>query len=201
MADETKPNTDSKPTEREIDVGAGVKVRMSEGEAEKYISWQKERNETFNTYKSKNDELESKRKAAEDRAILKEREAQQLEMMKAGEMDKLKESITAEYKNKIAQLESKIVDYSIKDTIKSIENVNPNAVDDIMVLVKSKGVKVEGDNIIVNEKKLDEALKEIINGRDYFKTVKTTVGTGSGVKTPQGKNVQQKSIGELLLSK
>lgn len=140
--------------------------------------------------KNKYTELVKEKENALNQYQKTEKEKREIEMAKAGELEALKESIASEWQEKIKNVENernemknKILDSEIRNTIASVEGVNTNAIDDIFLKIKYSNPEFSEDgNIKVGEKELSEAVKEVVDSKDYYRVVKTPSGTGPSTK-------------------
>jgi len=160
-----------------------------------------------NSLKLKLDEVVKQTELSKQEIQKTQKEKEQLELMKNGELNALKESLASEWQEKTNALEnektellSKIVDSEIKSTIASVENVNKDAIDDIFLRLKSQNPTLVENTIKVGDDDLASAVKKVVDSKDYFRVVKSPVGTGSSVTPVIPSKTDTRSLMERILS-
>lgn len=159
----------------------------------------------YDTLKAQLDAIVKEKTLKDQEAEKIAREKEQLELAKNGELEALKQSLSTEWQDKITALEEerkqltdKILDGEIKSTIGSIENVNRDAIDDIFLKIKTQNPTIVEDGIKVGEKALADVVKETVESKDYYRVVKSPVGTGDGVKPSENHPTEVKSAHEMI---
>ena len=182
--DQDEPITETKG----VDLG-GQSIQLPTELADAIIAFRDETKNSsrseIDSMKSQLDELVKEKTLSAQAAEKAQKEKEQLELAKKGELEALKESIASEWQDKMKaieeernQLVGKILDGEIKGAISQVENVNPDAVDDIFLRIKTANPELADDGIKVGDKPLADAVKEIVEAKDYYRIVNSPKGTG-----------------------
>lgn len=120
-------------------------------------------------------DLQDKVAKAEMEAKSINEKAKLLELMKTQDIQAVEETVSAKYKEKISQYESKIFKGEIKSLLAS-NGVLPTAIDDAATLaLQGVQVSLNADKVMIGDKDADTYIKEFIAVRPHLQSVKQSV--------------------------
>lgn len=184
------------PTELEVDLPGGVKIKLAKDVAEKVIAGRQASKAEVATLNQKLGAIEAEKRAAEEARDAEKRAKEHAEAVRTGDVEKARELAAKGANEKLTKLATKFRDQALESRIRAVDGVVPEAVGDILTQLKgSCTFNVDTDTLEILDAAgkpvtgddgkaigADAYIVKFLETRPHFRVASQAPGSGAGSK-------------------